>query len=79
MRLLGLEPKTYGLKVRRASDASCASDTTCNDEPNDLAFCLALLKQTRSDLAAVAEAWDTLPDAVRVGIVAIVKASIDRR
>ena len=46
-----------------------------DDPQNVLAFCLAFLAQTRPDLAAVAEAWDTLPEALRSGIVAMVKAS----
>jgi hypothetical protein len=35
---------------------------------------LALLAQKSPDLALVAERWDALPDAVRAGIVAMVKA-----
>jgi hypothetical protein len=34
--------------------------------------------QTDPDLAAVVDAWDALPKAVRAGIVAMVRASTDR-
>src|SRR5436309_2995337 len=40
-----------------------------------LASCLALLAQKSTDLALVVERWDALPQAVRAGIVAMVKAS----
>jgi hypothetical protein len=32
-------------------------------------------RQTDADLALVAKAWDRLPEAVRAGIVAMVKAT----
>jgi hypothetical protein len=32
--------------------------------------------QTDPDLAAVISAWDRLPEAVRAGIVAVVKAAV---
>src|SRR5262249_39956703 len=40
-----------------------------------LASCLALLARKSPDLAMLAERWDTLPEAVRAGIVAMVKAA----
>jgi hypothetical protein len=39
---------------------------------------LALLAQKSPDLALLVERWDALPEAVRTGIVAMVKAT-DRR
>jgi hypothetical protein len=41
-----------------------------------LAFCLAHLTQKAPDLALLVESWDALPDAVRAGIVAMVKAAV---
>jgi predicted ATPase len=41
-----------------------------------LASCLALLTQKSPDLALLVESWDQLPDAVRAGIVAMVKAAV---
>jgi hypothetical protein len=40
-----------------------------------LASCLALLAKKSPDLALLVERWDGLPEAVRAGIVAMVKAS----
>ena len=40
-----------------------------------LAECLALLAQNDPDFATVAEAWSDLPEPVRAGIVAMVKAA----
>jgi hypothetical protein len=33
------------------------------------------IRQTDTDLATVVDAWDRLPEAVRAGIVAMVKAA----
>jgi hypothetical protein len=43
-----------------------------------LASCLALLARKSPDLALLVERWDTLPEAVRAGIVAMVKAASNR-
>jgi hypothetical protein len=40
-----------------------------------LAFCLALLKRKSADLALLVKQWDALPEAVKAGIVAMVKAA----
>ncbi len=40
-----------------------------------LADCLAFLQRERPDLATIVEAWDTLPDALKAGIVAMVNAA----
>jgi hypothetical protein len=40
-----------------------------------LADCLALLHRQSPDLAAVIDAWPRLPDAIRQGIVAMVRAA----
>jgi hypothetical protein len=45
-------------------------------EADVLASCLALLTQQSPDLALLVEPWDQLPDAVRAGIVAMVKAAV---
>ena len=39
-----------------------------------MASCLAFLAEKMPDLAAVVEAWDRLPEAVKAGILAMVKA-----
>ena len=40
-----------------------------------LAACLARMRESRPDLAAVVETWDGLSQAVKAGIVAMVEAS----
>jgi hypothetical protein len=40
-----------------------------------LASCLAFLSQKSPDLALLLERWDALPEAVRAGIVAMVRAT----
>jgi hypothetical protein len=40
-----------------------------------LAFCLASLAAKSPDLAAVVASWNTLPEALRAGIVAMVAAA----
>jgi hypothetical protein len=40
-----------------------------------LASCLAFLSQKSPDLAMVIEHWDSLPDAIRAGIAAMVRAA----
>ena len=50
------------------------SSISANDA-NNLASCLALLARKSPDLAFLVERWDSLPQAVRAGIVAMVKAT----
>jgi hypothetical protein len=38
-----------------------------------LGCCLAILRRQCPDLASVVEAWDILPEAVRVAILAMVR------
>jgi hypothetical protein len=40
-----------------------------------LASCLALLTQKSPDLALVVQRWDSLPDALRAGILAMIEAA----
>jgi hypothetical protein len=48
---------------------------TCVNPEKNLVSCWALLKQRSPDLALVVELWDQLPEAVKAGIVAMVKAT----
>ena len=79
MRPLGLEPKTYGLKVRPAVPPTPDAANTSGDADSVLADCLAFLAEKMPDLAAVIEAWPTLPDPIRTGILAMVQATMDPR
>jgi hypothetical protein len=56
------------------SEGTTDSQVTQNQE-NVLAVCLALLEQKYPDLAGIVRAWPELPEALRAGIVAMVKAS----
>ncbi len=40
-----------------------------------LADCLAFLQHERPDLATIVEAWESLPEALKAGIVAMVNAA----
>jgi len=43
-----------------------------------LAFCLAFFDRESPELAAVVRSWSTLPETVRAGIVAMVRASLPK-
>lgn len=72
---LGLEPKTYGLKVRPSDSPSLDGITTCDERKNVLAFCLAFFDRESPDLANVVRNWSALPEVVRAGIFAMIAAS----
>ena len=64
-----------GLANRSTCDVSPDKSSTSEPADDHLASCLALLAEKSPDLAAVVKAWPDLPEAVRAGIVAMVKAS----
>ena len=78
-RLPGLEPGTYGLEGRCAPDVTAAKTGTCAQPPERLGALLgafaAEIGPQAPDLAAVVSAWPGLPEALRAGIVAMVKAA----
>jgi hypothetical protein len=49
--------------------------SACETAGKNSADCLALYVPKSSDLALVVERWNMLPEAVRAGIVAMVRAS----
>jgi hypothetical protein len=70
----GADERT-GFENRRGSDVTPA-ETSTSEIPDDyLAEYLALLGEKQPDLGAVVKAWPTLPEAVKAGILAMVKAS----
>jgi hypothetical protein len=75
MKALGLEPRTYGLKDSSAGNLSLECTATSDDPEKNLASCLALLAEKSPDLALVLGRWNSLPEAVRTGIVAMVRAA----
>ena len=78
-RLPGLEPGTYGLEGRCTSDVTAEKTGACAQPPERLGALLgafaAEIGPKAPDLAAVVSAWPALPQALRAGIVAIVKAA----
>jgi len=68
---------TCGLQNR--CDESVTSDNinTSENPVNNSADYLALLGQKSPDLALIVERWDSLPEAVKAGILAMIKASTD--
>lgn len=69
--MLELEPRTYGLAGRRSFPGPTQPQAvTESAPPNDTRF------DTKGrDLKLICDAWLTLPDAVKAGILAMVRAS----
>jgi hypothetical protein len=78
----GLEPgddlarRAYtGFRDRATVSANLTPISPSDTPPKNLASCLALLARQSPDLALVAERRESLPEAVRAGIVAMVRAA----
>lgn len=68
------------LQSAPAATQAVAISNASEITPTVLASCLALLTRNSPDLVLLVERWDGLPEAVRAGIVAMVKAtSVGRR
>ncbi|MHC4441610.1 MAG: hypothetical protein ACYTF1_10670 [Planctomycetota bacterium] len=65
---------TCGLQNRCDESVTSDNDKTCESGEKNSADYLALLRQKSPDLALVVERWDSLPQAVKAGIIAMVKA-----
>ena len=71
MRVLGLEPSTYGLKGRCEDSQVLDSQALSEHTPGK-----RTKKRTKDiELTAIIEAWPTLPEAVQAGIAAMVRAT----
>ena len=71
----GLEPPTHGFSVRCPDAISDCDETTYNSDDPPSATESAILIEKWPDLASVVTAWPDLPEPVRAGIAAMVKAS----
>ncbi len=71
----GFEPLTCGLQNRCSSSATNDDATTCGNDAENSADYLALLERESPDLALLVKRWDTLPEPVRAGIMAMIRAS----
>ena len=67
-------PMLYKSIGPHTQEDKCLSSLT-KASLSDLSSCLALLRQNSPDLALVVERWDGLPEPVRAGIMAMVKAA----
>ncbi len=74
----GFEPGMADLQSSVAPTQPATKSQLPETDTERLARCLALLTQKSPDLALLVESWDNLPEAVRAGIVAMVKASLSR-
>ncbi len=70
----GFEALTCGLQNRCSPSATNDSTTTCGNDAENSADYLALLERESPDLALLVKRWDTLPEAVRAGIMAMIRA-----
>ena len=64
-----------GLQNQLHDSASPSQSSTSGNAEENLAFCLAFLAQKSPDLALIVERWDSLPEPVRAGIVAMIKVA----
>ena len=71
----GFEPANDGFANRLPSHPTEAPVRTSDKAENVLPSCLPDSTHNDPDLAAVVKAWPDLPEAVKAGILAMVKAS----
>jgi len=64
-----------GLENRSPVSLTPSQAYTSEDPEKNLAFSLALLARKSADLALLVERWDGLPEAIRAGIMAMVRAA----
>ena len=72
---LDCELVTHGFSVRTPDVENACSCSTCGFAGVCSAFCSAVKEQKASDLAVIIESWSALPEPVRAGIMAFVRAA----
>ena len=65
---------TCGLQNRCPDDVTPENADTCESCPARVASGVAFLVESDPDFALVADRWPTLPEALRAGIVAMIRA-----
>ena len=75
LRRGGFEPPTFGSVDRCQDSVTDATTTGYESADGALTDSLTDIFRKHTDLAAVVAAWAELPEAVRAGIVAMVKAT----
>ena len=84
MRRQGFEPAEQGeaplsrLANRRLQSVSDEKSNTYRTDAENLASCLAFRRAESPDLALLLEHWDDLSEPVKAGILAMVKAAVER-
>ena len=73
---MGFEPTTSSLGSRAGRDTTHCRASTCDADGQRLADRLADFAKLNPDLAAVVIAWPTLPEPVKAGIAAMIRASV---
>ena len=77
-RPVGFEPTTFGFEVRCKDSATASEANGLRLPPDPVGLPLAIdVRQSEpldTDLAVIVDAWPSLPDAVKAGILAMVRA-----
>jgi hypothetical protein len=76
---LGLEPRTYGLKVRSPGPATTEPATTYDNPEKTLSPLLSLNPQNDPDLMAVLNAWPKLGNTARRTLAALATATVEAK
>jgi hypothetical protein len=69
MRALGLEPRTYALKVRNDNELTTCQNSTYENDTSNLSKNLSSLLEAYHDLVAVVKAWPDFPANIKEAIV----------
>ncbi len=76
VRPAGLEPAAYGLGTRRSDTAKASAAASCSQGSERGASRGAFFRVSEPNLALLVDAWPKLSEAVKSGILAMVKSVI---
>jgi hypothetical protein len=72
MKALGIEPRTYGLKVPLQDSASPLCNETCGTSPNRGDS----TGDNAPELAAISRSWPTLPAHIKAAVMALIQTGL---
>ncbi|MGD8785919.1 MAG: hypothetical protein PVJ60_00720 [Phycisphaerales bacterium] len=73
MRVLGLEPKTYGLKVSKPENLTVVKSTSYNTPKNHLTVNLTENDNTiQQNLVKINNRWPSLPPNIKAAIMVLI-------
>jgi hypothetical protein len=75
MRVLGFEPRTYGLKGHCSKSISLTDKELTKDETSHLSTGLDKIVQKYPDLKLIIESWPRLPENIKIAIINQVRES----